>query len=65
MLLLNSSGQSPVDRAKANNAPGDIVKLLENAAEDYSRNATSGDGSWASFGQGKDGRGGSNAKSSF
>ena len=47
VLLLNSSGQSPVDRAKANNAPGEIVKLLERAAEDYSN---SGD-SWASFGQ--------------
>jgi len=52
VLLLNSSGQSPVDRAKANNAPGEIVRLLESAAEEYSRNATSGDGSWASFGQG-------------
>ncbi|KAL3810245.1 hypothetical protein ACHAXA_008735 [Cyclostephanos tholiformis] len=52
VLLLNSSGQSPVDRAKANNAHSDIVRLLENAAEEYSRNATNGDGSWASFGQG-------------
>ncbi len=52
VLLLNSSGQSPVDRAKANNAPKEIVRLLEHAAEDYSRNATSGDKSWASFGQG-------------
>jgi len=52
VLLLNSSGQSPIDRAKANNAPVDIIRLLENAAEEYSRNATSGDGSWASFEQG-------------
>jgi ankyrin repeat protein len=52
VLLLNSSGQSPVDRAKANNAPKEIVRLLEHAAEDYSRNATSGEKSWASFGQG-------------
>ena len=52
VLLLNSSGQSPVDRARANNAPTDIVRLLEGAAEEYSRNAASGDGSWASFGQG-------------
>ncbi len=58
VLLLNSSGQSPVDRAKANNAPKDIVRLLERAAEDYSRNATSGDGSWASFGQGGSSGGG-------
>ena len=50
VLLLNSSGQSPVDRAKANNAPGDIVRLLESAADEYSRNATSGEGKWASFG---------------
>ena len=49
VLSLNSSGQSPVDRAKANNAPADIIELLESAAEDYSRNAAS-DG-WASFGQ--------------
>ena len=55
VLLLNSSGQSPVDRAKANKAPADIVKLLEKAADEYSRNATSGDGSWASFGQGGSG----------
>lgn len=49
VLSLNSSGQSPVDRAKANNAPTDIIQLLESAAEDYSKNAAS-DG-WASFGQ--------------
>ena len=59
VLLLNSSGQSPVDRAKANNAPKDIVRLLENAAEEYSRNATSGNGSWASFGHGGGGGSGS------
>lgn len=58
VLLMNSSGQSPVDRAKANNAPGDIVKLLENAAEEYQRSAASGDGSWVSFGQGSSGPGG-------
>ena len=50
VLLLNSSGQSPVDRAKANKAPKDIIELLESAAEEYSKNAAS-DG-WASFGQG-------------
>ena len=51
LSLLNSSGQILVDQAKANNAPGDIIRLLENAAEDYSRNIN-GDGSWASFEQG-------------
>ncbi|KAL3794673.1 hypothetical protein HJC23_010101 [Cyclotella cryptica] len=47
VLSMNSSGQSPIDRAKANDAPSDIIDLLENAAEEYSRHA---DG-WASFGQ--------------
>ena len=64
VLLLNSSGQSPVDRAKANSAPGEIVKLLENAAEEYQRNAVTGDGSWASFGQ-QGGGGGAMVHASF
>ena len=40
VLLLNSSGQSPVDRAKANNASSDIVKLLENSAEEWTTKAS-------------------------
>ena len=55
VLLLNSSGQSPVDRAKANNAPGDIVRLLESSSDEYSKNG------FASFGQG----GGANTHASF
>ena len=51
VLLLNSSGQSPVDRARANNAPREICDLLETAAEEYTRQAGR-DGSWASFGGG-------------
>lgn len=47
VLSMNISGQSPIDRAKANNAPSDIIELLENAAEEYSRHANG----WASFGQ--------------
>ena len=42
VLLLNSSGQSPIDGAKANNAPADVVALLEEAAEEWTQRATTG-----------------------
>lgn len=40
VLLVNSSGQSPVDRAKSNNAPAAVVRLLEDAAEEWTARAT-------------------------
>ena len=30
--MVNSSGQTPIDRAKANNSPDEIITLLENEA---------------------------------
>ena len=47
VLLLNSSGQSPIDRAKANNAPAAIIALLEGSAAQWTKRAAT-DG-WGAF----------------
>ena len=47
VLLLNSNGQSPIDRAKANNAPDEIIEYLESSAKEWTMNAAK-DG-WGTF----------------
>lgn len=42
VMLSNSSNQSPIDRAKANNAPADVIALLAEAAEEWTQRATPG-----------------------
>lgn len=53
VLLLNSSGQSPIDRARANHAPDEIVTLLEESAESWTKRASSKD--WGEFSSQGDG----------
>lgn len=37
ILQLNASRQSPIDRAKANNSPSEIIQLLERSRLRYSQ----------------------------
>ena len=56
VLLLNSSGQSPIDRAKSNNAPSDVVRFLEEAAEEWTARATRPNDGWGDSYTGDDSR---------
>ena len=37
ILQLNASRQSPIDRAKANNSPSEIIQMLERSGLKYSQ----------------------------
>eukprot|EP00957_Ditylum_brightwellii_P010801 818912-Ditylum_brightwellii.AAC.1 len=39
ILLLNSSGKSPIDRAKESNAPSEVIDIFEKSADTWSKQA--------------------------
>jgi len=41
VLLLNTSSQSPIDRAKANNSSQEIIDLLEASTDAWTKKAAS------------------------
>jgi len=47
VLLLNGNGQSPIGKAKANDAPEEIIQMLEKAGEEWTQKALE-DG-WGDF----------------
>ncbi len=47
LILLDSNGNSPLDVAKMNNASADVIFLLQNAAEEWTKRAL--DDGWSSF----------------
>ncbi len=41
LLLRNKAGQTPLERAQANNAPHDVIEFLEEITEDWTLKASS------------------------
>ncbi len=47
MLILNDTEKSPIDIAKEANLPDDVIRLMQERAEEWSRSAF--DTSWVNF----------------